>query len=309
MYGRAEGLNLDLNLIVALDALLEEKNVTRAARKLHLSQPTLSTALSKLRRHFDDPLLVRSGSGYELSPLAERLAVQVTETVQSARRLLDRNIGWSPSESTREFTVLGADYGFAIIGATVLELAKEAAPGVRVRFLARGNMDADDPAGSLRTADVLLRPHGSILELPFDNVWRDRWVALASSENHEVGDALAGDEVERHPWVLSHHSRSAFTSADLKLRERGLPLTVDAVVDSFFAMPSFVIGTDRLAIVPERLLAAIPMGGLKAMELPFGGEPIEFAVWWHPSRDVDPEHAWFRSLFRLAGRIVTARSR
>ena len=84
--------------------------------------------------------------------IAERLAVQVADTVQSARRLLDRNVGWSTAESSREFTILGAEYGFAVIGSTVLELTKERAPGVRLRFLARGNMDADDPAGSLRSA-------------------------------------------------------------------------------------------------------------------------------------------------------------
>lgn len=305
----SDGLNLDLNLIVALEALIDEKNVTRAARRLHVSQPTLSVALSKLRRHFDDPILVRVGSGYELSALGERLAVQVTDTVESARRLLDRNVGWSPAESSQEFQVMGSDYAFAVIGPTLVELAKEAAPRVRTRFLSRTNFDSEDPATSLRSVDILLRPHGSLLDLPFENVWRDRWVVLASAENHDLGAIVSDDDVSRHPWALTHHARFAFTAADLRLRERGRSLSVEVMVSSFYALPSFVRDTDRLTLVPQRLLATIPMGGLRALELENPPGPMEFAAWWHPSRADDPEHAWFRSLFRVAGRIVTALGR
>lgn len=309
MSSTADGGNVDLNLMVALQALLEEKNVTRAAHRLHLSQPTLSVALAKLRAHFDDPLLLRVGSRYELTPLAQRLALEVGETLDAAHRLFDRDQRWDPSGATREFTVVGADYGFAVIGSTVLELAKEVAPGARLRFTAGGSPHTDDPAGVLRSADVLIRPHGSILDLPFENVWRDRWVVLASADNLAFGDVMTLEDVAAHAWVLTHHSRSAFTSAGLQLRELGMALSVDAVVDSFFALPNFVVGTKRLAIVPQRLLASIPTGALRTAELPIENMPIEFAIWWHPTRNLDPEHAWLRSLFRTAGRIVSARWR
>ena len=100
-------------------------------------------------------------------------------------------------------------------------------------------------------------------------MWRDRWVVLASSDNHDIGDVLTDQDVVRLPWVLTHHSRSAFTSAP-QTETTGLALTVDAVVDSSYALPSFVAGTKRLAIVPERLPSSIPMGALKALELPHG---------------------------------------
>src|SRR6188472_1920678 len=120
---------LDLNLLVSLDALLTERSVTRAAERLHLSQPALSASLARLRTHFNDPILARRGNNYELTPLALRLTEHTTTALEAARRVFESQATWSPRDSTREFSIYGSDYGFATIGSEVSRLAAEAAPG------------------------------------------------------------------------------------------------------------------------------------------------------------------------------------
>ena len=97
---------LDLNLLVALDALLTERSVTRAAERLHLSQPALSASLARLRNHFNDPILARRGNAYELTPLALRLTEHTTIALDAARRVFESQATWTPHESTREFSDL-----------------------------------------------------------------------------------------------------------------------------------------------------------------------------------------------------------
>src|SRR4051812_45699961 len=126
---------LDLNLLVALDALLSERSVTRAAEHLHLSQPALSASLARLRVHFGDELLSRHGNSYTLTPLASRLAEYTPVALDAARRVFESQAEWDPSQSTREFTLYASDYGLATLGRAVVDLAGQRAPGVRFRFM------------------------------------------------------------------------------------------------------------------------------------------------------------------------------
>src|SRR3954469_8662053 len=140
---------LDLNLLVALDALLTERSVTRAAERLHLSQPALSASLASLRTHFNDPILARRGNTYELTPFALRLAEHTTTALEAARRVFESQATWTPAESTREFSLYGSDYGFTTVGRVVSELAAERAPGVRFRFMLHNPMVVEDAANRL----------------------------------------------------------------------------------------------------------------------------------------------------------------
>src|SRR6476646_10349976 len=122
---------LDLNLLVSLDALLTERSVTRAAERLHLSQPALSASLARLRTHFNAPILARRGNTYDLTPFAMRLTEHTTTALEAARRVFESQATWAPTESTREFSSYGSDYGVTTIGRVVSELAAERATGVR----------------------------------------------------------------------------------------------------------------------------------------------------------------------------------
>jgi DNA-binding transcriptional LysR family regulator len=295
----------DLNLLVYLDALLSERSVTRAAQRLMLSQPAMSAALSRLRTHFRDPILARVGNTYQLTPLAERLAEETGFALDAARRVFENQAEWNPRESTREFTVLGSDYAFATLGTAVTALAAERAPHVRFRFTHHTPQIVDAVAEHLRTVDAILIPHGFVDGLPHSDVVTDDWVILAATDNDAVPDVLTTQHLADSPWVFTYMSRSAFTPASRQLQQLGLEPRVECVVDGFLALPSFVAGTRRLALV-QRLLSgyALQNPGIRVLECPFEATPITEALWWHPVRNRDPEHAWMRELFAEAGRAL-----
>jgi DNA-binding transcriptional LysR family regulator len=170
---------LDLNLLVSLDALLTERSVTRAAERLHLSQPALSASLARLRAHFNDPILARTGNTYELTPLASRLSEHTAAALDAARRVFESQAEWDPGESNREFAIYGSDYSVSTTGRRVSEIAAERAPGVRFRFMMHNPQIIEDAVNRLRGADALLMPHGFLTDLPFTDLWTDDWVIIA----------------------------------------------------------------------------------------------------------------------------------
>jgi len=298
---------LDLNLLVALDALLTERSVTRAADQLHLSQPALSASLARLRTHFGDPILARRGNSYELTPFALRLADHTTTALEAARRVFESQATWAPAESVREFSIYGSDYGFSTIGRVVSELAAQRAPGVHFRFMLHNPVVVEDAATRLRSADAMVIPHGILVDLPFADLWRDEWMAIVSGDNTAVGESVTMDELAALPWVLNYQSRSAFTSAERQIQQLGIEPHVDVVVESFLALPHFIAGTDRIGLIQRALGAqAIRAAGVREVALPFVPTPLVNALWWNPVHGRDPEHAWMRDLFVEAGSILSA---
>jgi DNA-binding transcriptional LysR family regulator len=298
---------LDLNLLVSLDALLTERSVTRAAERLHLSQPALSASLARLRTHFNDPILARTGNTYELTPLASRLSEHTAAALDAARRVFESSAEWDPSQSTREFAFYGSDYSFATTGRRVAALAADRAPRVRFRFMLHNPQIVEDAVNSLRGADALLMPHGFLTDLPFTDLWTDSWVIVASEDNAAIGDEVTLDHVAAQPWVFTYQSRSAFTSATRQIQQLGIEPHVETVVESFLALPMFIAGTDRLGLLQAGLADyARKAAGVRVFEPPFDATPIHNAMWWHPVHRRDPEHEWLRALVAEAASELTA---
>ena len=300
---------LDLNLLVSLDALLTERSVTRAAERLHLSQPALSASLARLRTHFNDPILARTGNTYELTPLASRLTEHTAAALDAARRVFESSAEWDPSQSTRDFAIYGSDYSVATTGRRVAALAADRAPGVRFRFMMHNPQIVEDAVNRLRSADALLMPHGFLTDLPFTDLWTDRWVVLASADNEAIDQEVTLENVAQLPWVFTYQSRSAFTSATRQIQQLGIEPRVEAVVESFLLLPMFVAGTDRLALIQSSLADyARDTAGVRVLEPPFDATPIHNAMWWHPVHRRDPEHEWLRGLFIEASTALGAES-
>ncbi|MGC5077105.1 LysR family transcriptional regulator [Agrococcus sp. DT81.2] len=297
---------LDLNLLVSLDALLTERSVTRAAERLHLSQPALSASLGRLRTHFGDQILARRGNTYELTPFATRLSEHTSTALEAARRVFESQATWEPSESTREFSIYGSDYGFVTIGATAARLAAERAPNVRFRFVLHNPTIVEDASNRLRSVDAMIIPHGHLSDLPYVDLWRDSWLAIVA-EDHPIGANPTLEELGQEPWVMTYQSRSAFTSAARQLQQLGVEPKVDVIVESFLAMPHFIAGSRRIGMIQAALApVALALGGVRTVPLPFDATPLVNALWWHPVHEADPEHAWMRALLAEAGRMVGA---
>ncbi len=298
--------NLDLNLLVSLDALLEQRSVTRAAQQLGLSQPALSASLGRLRRHFGDELLARVGNSYRLSPLAAQLKPRVRLALDGIERVFTAQPEFDPAESTREFSILISDYGAAVLGDTVAQLLAEEAPGARLR-LSHNTPDAVDSADqTLLNTDLLVIPHGFVTDLPHADLHRDRWVMVVSADNEQVGEALTVDQLRTLPWVATYHGPTASTPAARQMRQLGIEPRVQVVTESFLTVPGLVAGSDRIALLQERLVQLLPLDvGVRALAPPFELGPLVEAMWWHPVHDRDPEHAFFRDLVLRATRQAT----
>lgn len=293
---------LDLNLLVALDALLTERSVSRAAERLHLSQPALSASLARLRTHFGDAILARRGNAYELTPLALRLAEHTSHALESARRVFESQVEWSPEDAHREFLVYGSDYSIATVGAIASRLAAERAPGVRFRFMLHTPSIVEDAVDRLRSVDGLLMPHGFLVDLPYLDLWHDRWLLVADPDAFPAPGGPAMADLAASPWVFTYQSQTAYTSASRQLQQLGIEPEVAAIVESFLAVPRYVVGTHRLGLVQAGLRDIVEAtAAVRVFEPPFAATPLTNALWWHPVHANDPEHVWMRELFHDAG--------
>ncbi|GGM94814.1 LysR family transcriptional regulator [Lentzea pudingi] len=293
--------NLDLNLLVALDALLQERSVTRAAARLGLTQPTLSASLARLRRHFRDDLLVRVGNRYELTPLSVRLRERTSVALDGVTRVFSVQPDFDPSASRREFSFLSSDYGAAVAGRNLSAALRQEAPLVRVRVEHISDTAVDNAEEALRSVDGLLLPHGFITGLPHVDLHHDRWVCVVSEDNTRVGATLSMEDLAESPWVVTFNRPTAFTPAMRQLELLGVEPRVQVVVESFLAIPFLVAGTDRVALMQRRLAVRIAeQSGLRVLECPFDAVPLAEALWWHPMYTHDPEHAWMREVLVAA---------
>jgi DNA-binding transcriptional LysR family regulator len=298
--------NLDLNLLVSLDALLDQRSVTRAAQQLGLSQPALSASLARLRRHFGDELLSRVGNAYRLTPLAAQLKPRVRVALDGVERVFTAQPEFDPVESTREFSVLVSDYGCAVLGDTLAQLLAEEAPAARLRLAHNTPEAVDQAAQTLLSTDLIILPHGFISDLPHADLHRDRWVLVVSADNVDVGDALTVGQLETMPWVATYHGPTASTPAARQMRMLGIEPRVQVVTESFLTVPGLVAGSGRIALLQERLVRLLPLdAGIRAMPPPFELGPLVEAMWWHPVYDRDPEHQFFRDLVQRAAHQAT----
>ncbi len=299
--------NLDLNLLVSLDALLDQRSVTRAAQQLGLSQPALSASLARLRRHFGDELLSRVGNAYRLTPLAAQLKPRVRVALDGVERVFTAQPEFDPVESTREFSVLVSDYGCAVLGDTLAQLLAEEAPVARLRLAHNTPEAVDQATQTLLSADLIILPHGFISDLPHADLHRDRWVLVVSADNADVGDALTVGQLETMPWVATYHGPTASTPAARQMRMLGIEPRVQVVTESFLTVPGLVAGSGRIALLQERLVRQLPLdAGIRAMPPPFELGPLVEAMWWHPVYDRDPEHQFFRDLVQRAAHQATS---
>ncbi|MFI9567466.1 LysR family transcriptional regulator [Streptomyces rishiriensis] len=296
---------LDLNLVLSLRALLEERNVTRAGQRVGLSQPAMSAALARLRRHFDDDLLSRIGKQYELTALGRALLDRTATACDLLERVFTSRADFEPGSEEHEFTLLTSDYALSVFGAELAQRVHAEAPGVRLRFRGTPGDVTEDTEALLSTADGLLLPHGVIGGFPAVELFADRWVFLVAAANDEIGDRLTLDDLARLPWVT--YQRLYDAPAVRQLSMLGIEPRVEVSVDSFQALPFLVAGTRRIALVQQRLAELLSgVAAVRLMEAPYGAVPLQEALWWHPVHTHDAAHIWLRETAARVGAELAA---
>ncbi|MFD7864342.1 LysR family transcriptional regulator [Streptomyces sp. NPDC057682] len=298
---------LDLNLLVALRALLEERNVTRAGRRVGISQPAMSSALARLRRHFDDDLLARVGGHYELTALGQVLLHRTATACEVMERLFASQAAFDPASETRAFTMAASDYAVAVFGTELARVVHEEAPGIRLRFTQTPPTAVDDTAALLSAADGLLMPHGVISDFPATDLYDDRWVFLVADDHPDVADRLTHEDLARLPWVT--YQRTYDAPAVRQLGMLGIEPRVEVSVDSFHLLPLLVQGTTRITFIQARLARLLaPLAAVRVVEPPYEAVPLREALWWHPVHTHDAAHIWLRETAARVGAALAEES-
>jgi DNA-binding transcriptional LysR family regulator len=288
--------SVDLNLLVALDALLEEESVTRAAARLSLTQSAMSGSLARLRQLFADDILVRRGRGMEPTPFAQTLAEPVHRLMAGVASVVASSRHFDPRADARMFSVLATDYSALVLMRPIVTALAPEAPRVRFELESTGILDH---AGRIRRREVELAitlagatVHSS---LPSQALLRDRFVAVVWRHNVLVGDRISLAEFRRLPY-LGFKVGGKCSDADqfMELAGQGRPATV--AVESFLLGALMIRGTNRVALLQERLaLELSEIAELRVLEPPVETPPIVVTMTWNPALTDDPAHRWLRS--------------
>ncbi|MEV4800235.1 LysR family transcriptional regulator [Nonomuraea sp. NPDC049421] len=280
--------------MVALHALLEERNVTKAGLRVGLSQPAMSAALARLRHHFADELLVRQGNRYELTPLGNALRAPAANAYAMLDRLFTSRADFRPGDEERDFTLLSSDYAIAVFGAALARTLHAEAPGLRLHFRHVPPGFVENPEAVLGAVDGAMMPHGVISGLPAVELYEDAWVCLVADDHPEIGDRITLDDLARLPWVVYQRTFDAPVTRQLSML--GLEPHVEVSVQHFQLLPSLVAGTRRVALVQRRLAELLrDVAPVRMPALPFEAVPLREALWWHPVHTHDAAHTWLRT--------------
>ncbi|MDN7718176.1 LysR family transcriptional regulator [Burkholderia gladioli] len=288
----------DLNLLVALDALLAEASVAGAARRLGLSASAMSRTLTRLREATGDPLLVRAGRQMLLTPHAEAIRSRTRDTLHEALAVLRPAGADLDLASLRRTLTIRSNEGFVeAFGAALVAAAAAEAPHLRLRFTAKPSKSA----AALRdgSAELEIGVLGEMgPEVRLQALFRDRFVG-AVRQRHALAreDVVSAEAYAGFGHVVASRHEDPRGPVDDALAELGLQRTIVAVVPGFPAALAIARGTDLVALVPASFLVhrgAAAEDGLHVFELPVATARITVSQMWHPRLEADPVHRWLR---------------
>ena len=283
----------DLNLLVVLDVLLQERSVTRAAKRLFRSQSAVSHALGRLREQLHDPLLVKVGGEMRPTPRAEQLAPELARLLVSIERVLGEDRAFAPACSRRLFTLVAPDFVAGVFPRLVDAMSVEA-PASNVELVqARRGMFRDVADGRY---DLAVAPvHGGAIDgLRSARLASLEWAVFAR-KGHPAAASWSAAAWASYPHIRVRTMPGSMGPVDAASRSVGLSRKSGPYVPHFMLGPQLLAGTDLLMTVPRAALAGVADAfGLIVLPCPVALEPIQFALYWSAQLDRDPAIVWFR---------------
>jgi len=281
---------------VYLDALLTDKSVTRAAARVHITQPSMSLALTRIREYFADEILVTiAGREMVLTPLAQSLVGPVRNALLEIQAIAASATDFDPAKSNRKFSIMASTYAVDVLLQELPARLCRDAPGIQIEMQ---RLPLDSGRGQIKRADVdlLIAPEREILEeFPSERAWEDTIICIVWSHNHLVGQELSFERYMKMGHVCFYPDLhiSEF------LKQLGWVRKVEFVVAEISMIPAAIRGTNRIAAVPERLARLYA----KQYSLRMVKPPIEFPLvtefmQWHPYQDRDSALVWFRNCIK-----------
>jgi LysR family nod box-dependent transcriptional activator len=291
---------LDLNLLVALDALLTDRSITAAGVRVHLTQSAMSGALARLREFFNDELLTQVGRKMIPTPLGESLAEPVRQILLQIKATINAKPGFDPATSTRHFSVMMSDYVDTVLMSEVLRRAEAVAP--RVRFNVMSN-DVMTPTEFLERADVdlMIMPREYLSDKhPHEDLYTDDYTCVVWAENPLVGNTISKEQYLSLGHVVLQFGRGRIPVQDEWFLTRlGITRRIEVLAMNFNSVPQHVVGSQRIATIHRRLAEHyaryLP---LRIVEAPYELPSLTEAVQWHRLFEEDLGNRWLRTLFR-----------
>ena len=301
--------DVDLNLLVALDALLQARSVSGAAARVGLSTPAMSHALGRLRKQLGDPVLVRAGQGMVPTPRAEAMRNGVHELLGRARAVLEPVPSFDPRVADRELRIRASDYVLSTLGAELDLRITQSAPRVRLRFLPN---TAQDPV-EIREGTVELAI-GVYRDLPpecrIQTLFDERLVCVVRREHPSIRARITLDQYATADHVQIAPRGQPGGYVDVVLARQGRHRRVARAVPFFLSAMQLAAQTDYVLTVPERLARSwAARFDLRVLEPPLAFEPYAVVQLWHPRHHDDPGHEWLRAQVAAAARATRPRKR
>lgn len=286
---------IDLNLLPVFQVLLEERNVTRAAVRLNLTQPAISRNLARLRHLFNDPLFTRTPKGLAPTPRAEALSLHLQQSLQDLSQLIEPAT-FIPAEATNNFRLATTDYGAQVLLPSVIERMRVEAPQVNLEIipwhesllqqLDQQNIDI----ATCTVADVPAVIHGRA-------VGSDRFVCVVREDHPLIEEGLDLESYASHPHALITMGGTRKGVIDYLLDQQGLKRRIALRVPHFVAALALVAQSDLLLTVPYGLAkSCAAQYRLKILPFPMEQEDFTYSIIWHERHVKDPGHIWLRKL-------------
>lgn len=293
---------VDLNLLTALDALLSERSVTVAARRLNLSVSAMSRTLARLRSATGDRLLLQAGRTLVLTPYAEQLRQRIPALVREAEGALSRaEHRFDVSTLEQRFTLRAGEGFIDLLGGALMDRVHHVAPGVQIRFAVKPDWSAQPLREGMIDLEVgIVRT--SAPEVRTRLLFRDRYVGVCRVRHPLLSDGgISVEQWTNYDHVMISRTGEAESSIDVALELQGVRRKLLMVVPSYTSAMQLARRSDLLAVVPRSCLgnAFIPdyasANGLQCFELPLSTPAFNISAIWHPRLDHDPAHRWFRA--------------
>ena len=287
----------DFNLLVTLDVLLAEGNVTRAAQRLRLSPSAMSRALARLRETTGDPLLVRAGRGLVPTPRALELRERVSQLVQDGVAVLRPVEKLDVKQLVRTFTLRTSEGFVENFGPDLIARVGEEAPGVRLRFVQKPNKDSAPLRDGTVDLETGVVEKTTAPELRVQALFRDRYIGVVRK-----GHLLSKGKITPSRYAAGRHicvSREGLDRGpiDEALKPLGLEREIVTIVGGFSTALGLARASDLIASVPERHTGNLRVG-MHSFPLPVSVPEFTVSLLWHPRLDADQAHRWLRGHVR-----------
>ena len=286
---------LDLNLLVALDALLCDKSVTKAASRLNITQPAMSGALARLRDYFEDPLVVQVGRHMELTPLATSLVTPVHEIILRIDSAIATEPAFEPQQSKRHFSFTASDYVIHVFLLEVLQQLHREAP--RITFEFRQSTSRVHEELESGEVDFVIGPEIDVLpEHPHEVLFEDTYTVVGWAGSSVLGDTTTLDEYTALGHVVfGSEQRGSPWLERWFTRHYGDVRRIEVMAHNFTLLPHLIVGTDRIATIQSRLARLYEQSlPIKLIPPPVELPKLTEVLQWNIHRDLDPASRWLR---------------